>query len=451
VPRRVTAAQFIGRGDALTLLDDVLESTRLGQGDMVLVAGEAGVGKTRLVAELVARARRQGLLPLTGWCVEHGDEITPLAPVADIVRELLARTPETDLDDVIGAAGVDLAGLLPDFDPTGESRPPSAGVGRLFEGVLSVLRRLSARWPVVVAVEDLRWADESTRQLLAFLAPRLMDHPVLLVATYRSDELHRRHPLRPFLVSVERSVRPETIDLAPFSPTELAELVAAVTQTDADPQFVTALHARSGGNGFFAEELLASGARAGFPPLLRDAVMARTTELDQTAMSALRVAAAAGPVINTAVLRSACDLDRPTLDSAAEALVDGGLWVRDGQLVRFRPVRDGSTWMKAAAREPWTAARSPAVSCASTTSLVSPPLGDLRVADISPIVDAALDRILPRFTRDAADLVASAVGALAAEALLVGPEGRSVNARTEARSLLSDARRSAARMGATHH
>jgi hypothetical protein len=78
-------------------------------------------------------------------------------------------------------------------------------------------------------------------------------------------------------------------------------------------------------------------------------------------------------------------------------------------------------------------------------------LGDLRVADISPIVDAALDRILPRFTRDAADLVASAVGALAAEALLVGPEGRSVNARTEARSLLSDARRSAARMGATHH
>ena len=303
---------------------------------MVLVAGEAGVGKTRLVAELVARARRQGLLPLTGWCVEHGDEITPLAPVADIVRELQARTPKTDLDDALGAAGVDLAGLLPDFDPTGESRPPSAGVGRLFEGVLSVLRRLSARWPVVVAVEDLRWADESTRQLLAFLAPRLMDHPVLLVATYRSDELHRRHPLPPFLVSVERSVRPETIDLAPFSPTELAELVAAVTQTDADPQFVTALHPRSGGNGFFAEELLASGARAGFPPLLRDAVMARTTELDQTALSALRVAAAAGPVINTAVLRSACDLDRPTLDSAVEALVDGGLWVRDGQLVRFR-------------------------------------------------------------------------------------------------------------------
>ena len=336
VPRRVTAAQFIGRGDSLTLLDDLLTSTRRGQGDVVLVAGEAGVGKTRLVSELVIRARRQGFLGLTGWCVEHGDQVTPLAPVADIVRELLARTPQAELDDVIGTAGVDLAGLVPELDPLGDNAPAAASVGRLFEGVLSVLRRLSARRPVVVVVEDLHWADESTRQMLAFLAPRLMDHPVLLVATYRSDELHRRHPLRPFLVSVERAVRPERIDLAPFTPTELADLVAAVTQTAADQQFVTALYARSGGNGFFAEELLARGQRASFPPLLRDAVLARTTELDRTAMSVLRVAAAAGPVVNSAVLRSACDLDRPTFDTAIEALVDGGLWVRDGQVVRFR-------------------------------------------------------------------------------------------------------------------
>ena len=336
VPRRVTSAQFIGRGDALVLLDDVLESTRLGQGDVVLIAGEAGVGKTRLVTELTARARHRGILPLTGWCVEHGDQVTPLAPVADIVRGLLARTPEAELDHVIGPAGVDLAALLPDLDPTGEFSRSPASVGRLFEGVLGVLRRLSARRPVVTVVEDLHWADESTRQLLAFLAPRLMDHPVLLVGTYRSDELHRRHPLRPFLVSVERSVRPERIDLAPFTRTELADLVAAVTQTAPDPQFITALHARSGGNGFFAEELLAKGGRASFPPLLRDAVMARTTELDPTALSVLRMAAASGPVINTAVLRSACDLNRPALDTAIEALVDSGLWVRDGQILRFR-------------------------------------------------------------------------------------------------------------------
>ena len=336
MPRRVTSAQFIGRADALVLLDDLLESTRLGQGDVLLIAGEAGVGKTRLVAELITRARHRGLLPLTGWCVEHGDQVTPLAPVADIVRELLARTPAAELDDVIGPAGADLAALLPDLGPTGELSRSPASVGRLFEGVLGVLRRLSARQPVVTVVEDLHWADESTRQLLAFLAPRLMDHPVLLVATYRSDELHRRHPLRPFLVSVERSVRPERIDLVPFTPTELAELVAAVTQTAADRQFTAALHARSGGNGFFAEELLAKGRRASFPPLLRDAVMARTTELDPTALSVLRTAAAGGPVINTAVLRSACELNPPTLDSAIEALVDGGLWVRDGQILRFR-------------------------------------------------------------------------------------------------------------------
>jgi len=121
---------LLEREAQLASLGEYAAEARCGDGRMVLVAGEAGVGKTRLVAELVARARRQGLLPLTGWCVEHGDEITPLAPVADIVRELLARTPKTDLDDALGAAGVDLAGLLPDFDPTGESRPPSAGVGR---------------------------------------------------------------------------------------------------------------------------------------------------------------------------------------------------------------------------------------------------------------------------------------------------------------------------------
>ena len=125
-----------------------------------------------------------------------------------------------------------LSRLVPDLvatDPTdyGETR---SSPRRLFDGVLDAVRVLSDRRSVVIVVEDLHWADESTRQLLAFLAPRLADHRVVLVATYRSDELHRRHPLRPFLDSLQRAVRPEQHDIQPFTETELAELVESVTR-----------------------------------------------------------------------------------------------------------------------------------------------------------------------------------------------------------------------------
>lgn len=337
MPRRLTSARFIGRGEVLALVDELLTSTRLGQGDVVLVSGEAGVGKTRLIAELTARARGVGFLTLTGWCVEDGDQVMPLAPVIDMVRDLVAGIPGTEPGGVPGSVGRDLAGLIGDFDLGGgpDRRSAPAASERWCEGVLGALRRVSQDRPVVVVVEDLHWADQSTRQLLAFLAPRLMDYPVLLAMTYRSDELHRRHPLRPFLVSLERAVRPEQIELAPFTADELAELVAAVTQTSPDPAFVSTLQDRCGGNAFFAEELLAAGRRTNLPALVRDAVLARVEGVGRTYTSVLRTAAAAGPRIDTAVLAAACGLDASAVDAAAQALTDKGLWVRDGDL-RFR-------------------------------------------------------------------------------------------------------------------
>src|SRR4029079_5330029 len=148
--------------------------------------------------------------------------------------------------------------LVPDLVATApaDEGAPRSFPRRLFDGVLDAVRVLSDRRSVVIVVEDLHWANESTRQLLAFLAPRLADHRVVLIATYRSDELHRGHPLRPFLVSLQRAVRPEQTDIACFSETELAELVESLTPSAPDDGYVKALFDRSAGNAFFAEELI---------------------------------------------------------------------------------------------------------------------------------------------------------------------------------------------------
>lgn len=338
VGRRVTAENFIGRRQQLEVLDDVLVSAREGRGDVVLIGGEAGVGKSRLVGELVGRAQRVGALVVTGWCVEHGEQVMPLAPLADVLRGVAASMSTEQLDEVFGRARVVLARLVPGFDPTGVSVGSDLPlpVGRLFDGVLGGLRALSELRPVVVVVEDVHWADESTRQLLTFLAVRLVDHPVVLVVTYRSDDLHRRHPLKPFLVALQRAVRPEHIELTPFSLDELTEMVAAVTHTNPDDGFVARLHDRCGGNAFFAEELLAGGPRSALPPMLRDVVLAHTEGLDDTELTILRAAAAAGPHIDSAVLAVACDVDAAAVSSAVDALVDAGLCARDGDVLRFR-------------------------------------------------------------------------------------------------------------------
>jgi DNA-binding CsgD family transcriptional regulator len=337
VARRVSSVRFIGRAEPIELFDDVLTEVGIGHGQLLLIAGEAGVGKSRLVDELADRALSDGTQVLRGWCIENGGDVMPLAPIADLLRDIVGRATRPELEDIMGQGVEILARLVPDLDPDGQLPPESPlSVAALSDGVLRALHGLSERCPVLVVLEDLHWSDASTRQFLAFLAPRLSRHRVMLIATYRTDELHRRHPLRPFLVSLRRAVRPEQIELVPFTRDELAELVAGITGTTPAPRAVDRLHERCAGNAFFAEELLAGDVSGRPSALLRDAVLSRTDGLNEEAMTVLRATAAAGSRVMLPVLADACRLSSDNVERAADAIIAAGLFVRDVDGIRFR-------------------------------------------------------------------------------------------------------------------
>src|SRR6266511_2527246 len=191
VALRVTSPVLVGRVAEAAQLWAAFERAVAGSPATVVVAGEAGVGKTRLVSELLARARAHGALALVGGCLDVGEGVVAYAPMVEALRPLGELLGPEELERVLAGARPELARLVPE-------------PGGLFELLLGVLHRLAERGAVLLVVEDLYWADRSTRNLLGFLVRNLRGG-VALVLTYRSDELHRRHPLRGFLAELERS------------------------------------------------------------------------------------------------------------------------------------------------------------------------------------------------------------------------------------------------------
>jgi DNA-binding CsgD family transcriptional regulator len=353
----LTSPTFVGRTEELARLGAAADRAAAGTPTAVLVGGEAGVGKTRLVGELVASARRAGATVLVGGCVELGGEGLPFAPLIEALRGFLRDLDEPSLARLVpGRARADLARLLPELDPATRTGGPDgggpgsgmAGVGpgpglgsglgsdrgRLFELLLVLLERLGAERPAVLVVEDLHWADRSTRDLLAFLVRNLRQGRLLLVMTYRTDELHRRHPLRPFLAELDRGRRAERLELARFGRDEVAAQLAGILGAPAPAELTERIHARSGGNAFFVEELAATAAAEDdgeLPPSLRDTLLARIELLAETTQQVLGVASAAGARVGHELLAEVAGLGEAELlaglreaVSAHVLLVDAG-------------------------------------------------------------------------------------------------------------------------------
>jgi AAA ATPase domain len=200
------------------------------------------VGKTRLLAEFTG-----GLdaMVLRGGCLPLGATGLPFSPVVEVLRALAGEGGAAD-----GLPPV-LAGLVPGH-PAGPAPAPSSQA-QLFQAFLGLLERLAAVRAVVLVLvlEDLHWADRSTRQLLAFVAHNLRDQRLLVVATYRADDLHRQHPLRPLLAELRRNARARRVELPPFAPAEVAEYLAAATGSRPSPETVAAVVDRTEGNAFF--------------------------------------------------------------------------------------------------------------------------------------------------------------------------------------------------------
>src|SRR5215470_14671002 len=328
---QVTAGRFIGRTQELARLCHLLERAAEGDGEplVALVGGEAGIGKTRLADQLAAAANQHGMRVLRGGCVPLGEDGLPFAPVIEALRCLAGELDAAELEAVAGPARADLGRLLPDLGGGGGAAPlpamASASQGRLFERLLGVIERLAAGAPLLWVMEDLHWADRSTRDLVAFLAASLRSGPVLLVLTFRSDELHRLHPLRGLLGELARNRRVQRLELARFTRAELAEQLAALLGADPPARVADDIYARSEGNPFFAEELLRAGAGRGpgaLPSSLREVLLTRVVRLGRGTQQLLRVTAAAGPGATQPLLAEVAGMDEGALLEGLREAVD---------------------------------------------------------------------------------------------------------------------------------
>ena len=263
--RRVSSSTFVGRSEELATLDASLGRMP----SFAFVAGESGIGKSRLVAEFEARAE---VPVLVGHCLELGGTTFPYAPLAEALR------------------------------PLGEAVPDAGSQAQVFEALLALFARLG---PVALVIEDLHWADPSTRDFLVFLVRNARTEPIFLLATYRSDELHRRHPLRPVLAELERAPRVERLALERFSRHEVTEQLVGILGDEPDPGLADRLYARAQGNALYTEELLAASADTGeLPATLRDALLGRFERLPSAAQEVVRVAAVAERPIGHALLET---------------------------------------------------------------------------------------------------------------------------------------------------
>jgi DNA-binding CsgD family transcriptional regulator/tetratricopeptide (TPR) repeat protein len=303
---------FVGRVRELGELERALDATRGGSGRTVLVVGDAGIGKSRLASELAGRARDAGFEVLIGRSIDLVGTELPYLPFVDALRPL--------------------------GDPWQVDKTSGGSQLRVFETTLALLTKRAASRPVMLVLEDLHWADTSTLDLVVFLAHNLVDRPVLLLGTSRADELASKERAGRLADGVRRSGSAMVLELGPLEHEELAALLAARTNSVLPAALAKMIAARSEGNPFFAEELLAAASDASgeLPRHLRDLLLRRVTRLDRRTQALLRVAAAVGRDVAYPLLCAVAVLPERDVRESLRRSVKHGVLVADPASGSFR-------------------------------------------------------------------------------------------------------------------
>ncbi|HUG48755.1 MAG TPA: AAA family ATPase [Candidatus Limnocylindria bacterium] len=296
---RVRSSRFVGRGDELALLGRWLDEAREGQPRVVIVGGEAGVGKSRLVSELGRLAQERGAAWLIGASADFGAGGLPFEALVGALRPVIS---DARLAARLGPARAELAALFPSLGgPRASGATDGLSQLRLLEALLALLEHVAHERPSVLVLEDLHWADASTRDFLAFLARNLGTLPLLVVVTFRSDDVGRGHPLRRYLAELGRVSGVEHLDLSRLGEGEVRELAEAIRGEPVDEALLSQLYERSQGNPYFSEELLAAaqstGTASALPASLREILLARVEMLaphTRTVLAAASVLGTAG-------------------------------------------------------------------------------------------------------------------------------------------------------------
>ena len=374
---------FVGRIDELKTLEAARGRAANGEPAVVLVGGEAGIGKTRLVAELTAHCAADGTRVLVGGCVPVGNGALPYAPIMAALRVLLGDVGAGAVRELVGPSWPELARLLPALGEPEAGTAGQAAQARLFELLLGLLGRLGQQAPLVLVVEDLHWADASTLDLLAFLVRNLRRERVLLVVTYRNDEPGQQL-LGPHLAELDRGGPVQRLELPRLDQTETAAQLVGILRTAPAAGLVEDIFIRSEGNPFFTEELLAA-VRAGsgeLPATLRDLLRGRVQALPEQARQVLAVVAVAGRRVSHRLLAAVAGLTDRQLDGALREAVAS-------QLLVTRPGQDGYDVRHALLREVTDADLLPGERARLHAGLAQTLTGRPELADGPPAVAAA--------------------------------------------------------------
>lgn len=314
---RNSVTPLVGRDAELQQLLAVASIVDGRSGDAVLLAGDAGIGKTRLVRELVDRANSAGHRVIVGHCLDLGDSHLPFQPFVEAVGVL---------DDLERAElAMKFPALAPLLPSSGMSETSEVDRAELFSAVVSGLDQLAADRPVLLVVEDVHWADGSTRHLLRYVLAHTFNQPVHIVVSYRADDLHRRHPLRQAVAEWVRLAGVRRIELSPLPDADVRKLIKARGTGDLDADGVRAVVKRASGNAFFAEELLDAGLanlQAALPETLADLLLVRLDRLDDDARLVVRAASCSGGRVTDQVLAAVVGLPPAQLDDALRAAID---------------------------------------------------------------------------------------------------------------------------------
>ncbi len=350
VETRSVSPVFVGRAGELTSLTDALARATAGdpvragaaggEPQALLIGGEAGVGKTRLVEEFLTTAGRREAVVAVGGCVEIGADGLPYAPFSTALRTLRRTLPDEMAAACAGQEG-ELARLLPELGEADRDASDEHGTARLFELTARLLERISADRTVVLVLEDLHWADASTRHLLAYLFRTLRTGRLVVIGTYRADDIHRRHPLRPLLAELDRLRTVRRIELARFNRAEVRRQLTGILAATPEPALVDEIFERSDGNAFFVEELACSlecGDSSGLSDSLRDLLLVRVEALSDDAQRVARIIAEGGSTVEYELLAAVSGLTEDDLIEALRAAVGANLLLTtpEGNGYRFR-------------------------------------------------------------------------------------------------------------------
>jgi DNA-binding NarL/FixJ family response regulator len=328
---RVSSPQFVGRTEQLAVLKAAFDQVTNGRTTTVLIGGDAGVGKTRLVEEFSTQLRGEQALVATGVCVPTDSGGLPYAPIVGIVRDVLSQLDE-DNADVVGPVARGLG-----IDTSGEVLPVDEfAKTRLFESMLTFITKTANPSPAVFVFEDLHWADSASAELLGYLVRNLTDAKALIVVTYRAEEVLRDHPLHGWLTELIRHPRTTQLRLSGLDRDETATLIGAILGQQPNWALADGVWARSQGNPFFAEELIAARDDPSLSPELQGVILSRVEALSKPTQQVLRVIATAGTTVTDRLVAALGVLDSDALDLALAEAVDRQILVVDASVAGYR-------------------------------------------------------------------------------------------------------------------